>query len=189
MNKKAYFQMRQRESEWVGMSSPRKRKKAKKYLYYQLMLSLIVILFLGAMGIGYAGWNDLLNVEGTVTTGFIEPVFYEPHLSVNGCRGQGEVLMSEQGKKLFVNIYNARPGDVYFLDFKIKNEGTVPVKAETIAVTSGEALDIKLIHEPVSLIEGQGSSEGRIRIKVRQVTEDCNNGFMVQLSFRQIAVL
>jgi hypothetical protein len=170
------------------MVRPGRRKKAKKYLYYQLLLSVAIILFLGAMGIGYACWNDFLYVEGTVTTGFIEPVFYEPRLSVNGCQGRGEVLMSEQGKKLYVDIQNARHGDVFFLDFKIKNEGTVPVKAETLVVTSGKALDIKLIHEPDSIIEGQDMSQGQIRIKVRKVAEDSDNAFMVQLSFHQITV-
>jgi len=167
------------------MTKPRKRKRAKKYLYYQLLLSIALIIFLGTTGIGYAAWNNMLKIEGTVFTGYIEPVFCEPELSKNGAKGNGSVIMSENGKKLIVNILNAYPGDVYFLDFKIKNEGTIPVKAETLVMTSGEELEVKLIHEPVSIIEGQGMSDGRIRIKVCQVSEDVFSAFLVGLSFRQ----
>jgi hypothetical protein len=171
------------------MLNPRRRKKAKKYLYYQLMLSLVVILFLGSIGIGYAGWNDFLSIEGTVSTGYIEPVFCEPELSMDGCKGWGQVLTFQQGKRLYVDIMDAQHGDVYFLDFKVKNEGTVPIETESLVLCSGDGLDITFIQEPESIIAGQNFSQGKIKIKVLKVTEDCTNGIMVQLSFRQLAVL
>jgi len=170
------------------MLNPRRRKKARKYLYYQLMLSMVIILFLGSVGIGYAGWNDLLSVEGTVSTGYIAPVFSEPQLSANGCKGWGQVFSFQQDKRLHVDIIDAQHGDVYFLEFMVKNEGTVPVETESLVLCSGDALDIKFIHEPDSIIEGQEFSRGKIRIKVLKVMEDCTNAFMVQLSFRQMVL-
>lgn len=150
------------------------------------MLSLVVILFLGSVGVGYAGWYDLLSVDGTVSTGFIEPVFCESQLSAKGCKGWGEVHTFQQGKRLYVDIIDAQYGDVYFLDFKVKNEGSVPVETESLVITSGDGLEIEFIHEPESIIAGEDFSQGSIRIKVLKVTKDCTNGFMVQLYFRQM---
>lgn len=153
------------------------------------MISLVVILFLGTIGLGYAAWNDMLNVEGTVLTGYIEPVFSEPHLSLKEGHGQGQVLLSGRGERLLVYIKDAHPGDVYYLDFKVINEGTIPVKAEALVVTSGDALDIELFDEQISMIEGQNVKDGGIRIKVQQTAEDGDCAFMVRLTFCQSAVL
>jgi len=171
------------------MLNPRRRKKARRYLYYQILLSLVVILFLGSVGVGYTAWNDLLSIEGTVSTGYIEPVFCDVELCSNGCKGSGQVYLFQQGKRLYVDIIDAEHGDVYFLNFKVKNEGTVPVETESLVLCSGDALDIKFIHEPESIIDGQDFTEGTIRIKVLKVKEDCTNAFMAQLFFRQITVL
>ena len=91
--------------------------------------------------------------------------------------------MFQQGKRLYVDIIDAEHGDVYFLNFKVKNEGTVPVETKSLVLCSGDALDIKFIHEPESIIDGQDFTEGTIRIKVLKVKEDCTNAFMAQLFF------
>lgn len=164
-------------------------RELKKYRYYNFILSLIFVFSLGTLGIGYAAWNDILYLNGTMTTGYIRPVFTDVQLILNSGKGCGNAIVSEDGTKLLVSIDDAQPGDVYFLRFQVENRGTVPVKANTITATAGEALEIKMIHEPAGIIERQSSTRGEIRIKVRSVSDDCTNTFIVQLPFSQVAAL
>ena len=77
------------------MLNPR-RRKARRYLYYQILL-LSCYFVLGSVGVGYAVWNDLLSIEGTVSTGYIEPVFCDVELCSNGCKGSAVYLFQQGG--------------------------------------------------------------------------------------------
>jgi len=51
--------------------------KKKKIKHTQKYMSLIImcVVALGIAGVGYAYWNDLLNINTSIETGFIEPYF------------------------------------------------------------------------------------------------------------------
>lgn len=164
-------------------------KGFKKYYYYNFILSLIFICSLGSLGIGYAAWNDSVYMNGTLATGYIKPVFTEAKLLLNSGKSCGGVVVSEKGTKLCVNIPDARPGDIYFLRFQVGNKGTVPVKANQVTVTSGEALDIQITRELAGLIDRQSTTQGEIRIRVCPVQVDCVSSFTVQLPFGQVTAL
>ncbi|MGI6318757.1 MAG: SipW-dependent-type signal peptide-containing protein [Dethiobacteria bacterium] len=109
-------------------------------------IALILVLALGLIGGAYAAWTDVLNVAGTVATGDIDVVFTEALSNDAGNTGDPgqpegkdvastEVEVIEGGKALKVTIDNAYPGYVSRVDYKVTNNGSVPVKLQDKTVT------------------------------------------------------
>lgn len=109
-------------------------------------IALILVLALGLIGGAYAAWTDVLNVAGTVATGDINVVFTEAVSNDAGDTGDPgqpegkdvastEVDIINEGKALKVTVNNAYPGYVSRVDYKVKNNGSVPVKLQNKTVT------------------------------------------------------
>lgn len=186
----------------MPFSHRRGRGKAQKEHF--LLLSMLFIFSLGAIGIGFAAWEDTLNLDSTLTTGYIEPVFIEAWFSENGAgqgqgnengygpgKGTGLVNVADEGKSLTVELDDAQHGDVYFLNFTIKNNGSLPVEIEATTVTAGQALEVDMLHKPEKILEGQAQTEGgmKIRVNAPHLTEDYGGSFIVVLDYRQAGLL
>lgn len=162
----------------MPFSHRRGRGKARKEHF--LLFSMLFIFSLGAIGIGFAAWEDTLNLDSTLTTGYIEPVFIEAWFSENGAgqgqgnengygpgKGTGLVNVADGGKSLTVKLDDAQNGDIYFLKFVIKNKGSLPVEIEATTVAAGQPLDVAMTgKKPQKTLKGQEQTEGCVKIKV-----------------------
>ena len=57
-----------------------RRKRRSKHSLRYLLMSILAVLSLGAIGIGFAAWDDTLTINGTLTTGNINR-FHKASLS------------------------------------------------------------------------------------------------------------
>lgn len=107
-------------------------------------ISLMLILVLGLLGVGYAAWTDALTVEGTVDTGTLK-------VNVSGSgSGNGnyevveDVSYDSQGNTVTFEISNLYPregddGEDYaWVSITVKNDGTIPAKVTGITVSSND---------------------------------------------------
>lgn len=93
------------------------------------LISLVLVLAMGIMGVGYAMWSDSLYLDGTVHTGDIglewsqgDPFDTEPadkDVSWGECYIDGETL--------YITIYNAYPSIDYIFPIDLHGLGSVPV--------------------------------------------------------------
>lgn len=94
------------------------------------LIGLIMILALGAMGIGYAAWQQTLVINGTVETGNYDIIFnHAENVPAQDDPGVATVTVSPiagDGHSFDIDISNAYPGYTAQIDFGIINEGTVP---------------------------------------------------------------
>ena len=122
-------------------------------------IALILVLTLGLVGGAYASWTDALHVEGTVATGDIDVVFtdavsndpgetFDPACPEGDAKhvGATEVFLSDNGKTMTVTIDNAYPGYVSEIEYKVTNNGSVPVKLQSkeFNVVSGDPAGLEI---------------------------------------------
>lgn len=166
------------------------RKKGKIRKEKLLLLSILSILCIGALGVGFAVWQESLVLVGTISTGNIDPVFLDASLQ-NSSKEVGSIVFSEDRKSMLINVeYNKNDSSVYFLYFTIKNEGALPIEIEDIEMTSGEALDLSMQDNPKSILDMQEKTEGRLKIQVDhnklEEVKQCN--FIVKLHYHQAGI-
>lgn len=160
-------------------------------------IALILVLALGLIGGAYAAWTDALQVSGTVATGDIDVVFIDAESNDAGNTGDPgqpegkdvastEVEIINEGKALKVTVNNAYPGYVSRVDYKVKNNGSVPVILQNKTVTyanaaSEAALEVEngcLYCWLTDLIENSdlSSFEKRLLLEVVELLFDCTCG-------------
>lgn len=92
------------------------------------VLSIALLLSLCVMGIGYAGWMDTADINGTMQTGYIEVV-----LSPGACSPNNISCSVGAPHTLQITLTEAEP-DTYTCGFTITNTGTLPVKIQSIDI-------------------------------------------------------
>jgi len=99
------------------------------------LLSMVLVLLLAAVGVGYAKWSKELQIEGNIYTGEVIVGFDNVRcVEVPEVEGKdvGYCDVSGEGDSFKVELFNAYPCygvDVYY---DINNLGTIPVKIEAI---------------------------------------------------------
>ena len=91
------------------------------------VLAIALMVALGALGIGYAAWTDVVNINAMVNMGATSTV-------LNCGSGNGTVSCSVDGTipmRLNLDVY-ATAGGVYTRGFTIQNTGDIPVKIKSI---------------------------------------------------------
>jgi hypothetical protein len=105
------------------------------------IVCLVLLVALAFTGISYAAWLDKVNVLGTVNTGT-----RSAELSVTGCQPADDMdyVLSDyyvaeppSPDRIEVIILNPEANGDYYCDFLIVNDGTIPVKIETIEIDYG----------------------------------------------------
>ena len=128
-----------------------RRRKRRKVSGKMAVLYISMIISLGAMGVGYAAWNDGLKVNMNITTGNIDAwhVIEEEVFRVD----DGELIftLSEDKRTLIID------GEVYptfnmNIPIEIKDKGTVPSKIINIARNESDEIS-----------ELQSKKESRVR--------------------------
>jgi len=125
------------------------------------LLFLVLTLVLGSMGVGYAMWDKTLDIGGTVETGEVDAIFtkamsndppgdtsldpkeagewtLDGTLTWTGARWDkdvGSLEVTGAGiQTLTVTLDNGYPGYYPSVGFTIDNQGTIPVKIESIQI-------------------------------------------------------
>jgi hypothetical protein len=100
------------------------------------LIILVVIMALGALGVGYAAWNGTILANATVTTGYASAAFdgsYNQSLTY----GNSTVVTTAggNGSYLTITVTNAYPGQVFAgIPFVVWNNGTVPMKIKDVTL-------------------------------------------------------
>ncbi len=151
-----------------------------KKLGFLLFFSFIA---LSALGVGYAGWSNSLNVTGTITPGiFAVTIGVEP----DGLVSSVEYATIQEGAStstnLIVNIDNAAAGNVFTVHYLVLNDGSIPanvtfdVPVVTANGTGATASDITVNTPPApTLLEGATSISGELTIEVNDSTPMTGN--------------
>jgi hypothetical protein len=174
-----------------------RRKKLLGLSRYSI-LGIALIFFLGFMGLGFAFWNDSITLNSTLNTGYIEPVFTAATLSSGEEEGAedsgqafaesiGEVEISEDGKTLSVEFDEADPNGLYYLDFTIKNNGSLPVELNDLRIKPGKYLEVDIQDQPKERLDKDEETEGQAMIQVDApgIEEDYSDSFTVKLDYHQ----
>jgi hypothetical protein len=104
------------------------------------ILSLVLVLLLAAVGVGYAKWSAELEIDGVIETGEVEVGFCYVECNDTGIdpgydKDVGKcsaILLGEPADTIEIVMSNAYP--CYGVDFiyDVNNLGTIPVKIESI---------------------------------------------------------
>ncbi|MEM2536220.1 MAG: hypothetical protein QW435_04400, partial [Candidatus Hadarchaeales archaeon] len=88
-----------------------------------------LIVALAMTGVAFAHWTDTLYINGTVNTGkldvSIENVICWDNENVG--KDYSGITCGVEGDTLKITVTNAYPCIGYYCEFKVKNEGTIPV--------------------------------------------------------------
>lgn len=113
------------------------------------LLSMVLVLLLAAVGVGYAKWSKELQIEGLIQTGEVAVGFcwaecIEWPEAEGKDVGSCETFYEEGGQVLEVQMFNTYPCYGVDVDYDINNLGTIPVKVEAIELVrvSVDGLDI-----------------------------------------------
>ena len=122
-----------------------------------LVLSLVLVLCLVVVGVAYAQWTERLSVEGSVYTGNIDTVWTRgPCIDNEGTLDVAfvECSFSEDRKTMYIDITNAYPGYEATCNPRLHNQGSVPVRIDTVVCSdpgitvSGDAFTLNTVIEP-----------------------------------------
>ncbi len=148
----------------------------------------MVTLLFALMGLGYAAWQDSLNIEGTVGTGNIDVAFTDCRLLTESDRSvtSATTKVSCTSKCLYIDIKDAYPGYNVWLEYEIVNNGSIPVKYEIGPCVQDER-KISVVHKPleVKVLDGGEGVIGKMQVNVRDVAWDSEYDFSLRLDFKQ----
>jgi hypothetical protein len=123
------------------------------------LISLVLVLALGGLGVGYAHWSDQLFIETEVVSGSVTVAWVDeaPTITDNEPDGKdsawGEMTFDEAvtdakggciittvggtplgtWKRIYLNIYDAYPCyEIYFTNIRFANIGSIPIYIESV---------------------------------------------------------
>ena len=89
-------------------------------------ICLVLLVALGLMGVGYAAWSEVLNINATVEIGTWGGSLSDPSPT------SGTIVLSTSPNVLTVTITSAEANTTYTGSFNVNNTGTVPIKIDSI---------------------------------------------------------
>ncbi len=167
----------------------------------KLIVLVMVVAFI-LMGAGYAAWTDVTEINGTITTGWLDVKFanpsstdslgyIDPEMSYDvGCTKAS--LSGDDGKTLQVEIDNGYPGYNSEVKFDIENKSSIPVKVKDIVITKNFGDELEISFAEIEELKGKeiavGASLKDIHI-VNLITEEAqqnsNYSYSVTITFQQ----
>lgn len=153
------------------------------------ILWMVIIVALGLIVPAAASWQTQTPINVSVSTGNIDPIFTsaeaEPQcLSGNLSEPKITTDIDQDGKQMEISIDDAYPGYTTTIDYKICNQGSIPVryKADTFA---DDGLTVTNDLEEGVLEGNGGEAEGKLHISVGDVKESELYKFDLILDFKQ----
>ena len=90
-------------------------------------ICVVLMVALGLMGVGYAAWSEVLNINATVEIGTWGGSLSDPSPTTSGT-----IVLSTSPNVLTVTITSAEADTTYTGYFNVNNTGTVPIKIDSI---------------------------------------------------------
>ena len=123
-----------------------------------VFLALIVALML--TGVGYGIWSDTINISAIIETGA-----WGSELSP-GTPDAGVSCIID-GNTLHITITDATVGSYSYTNFDIHNTGTVPIKIQSISISSPGEVNTTVSGISVNdVIDGGATSFGTVNMQV-----------------------
>ncbi|HPZ70668.1 MAG TPA: hypothetical protein PLQ33_00545 [Peptococcaceae bacterium] len=93
------------------------------------LLIAVLVCAVMMMGVGYAWWNNVLTVNGTVATGTFDVDFVNTSIQKIGSENYLDISVnSEQDDVIEFTVGNLYPGAEFEVTSGFKNNGSIPVK-------------------------------------------------------------
>jgi len=150
------------------------RRKAYRSIWQILWIALV--LSISSAGVSMAWWQDGTQTKGIVKTGHIKPVF------TNVNRGQVYSMDSPcsvipeimpDGRTILLTVDNPYPNYTVQLDYKITNQGNIPVRyvLDTPTYENDGSIFVEVVNQfpkyPSDVVlEGGKSAEGTLTLSV-----------------------
>lgn len=158
---------------------------------------MILVLALGALGVGYAYWSDVLTINGNVATGSFNNNLVAVSASDSDGSGVGSVgtctAVANGDKAVTVTIGNGYPTFVGTVNLRIDNTGSIPSRIKNLTYPAlvdldGDSVnDISVSLSPASIAEGTtvsagGSKSGTLTVTVLDdATQSASGSFTVSM--------
>jgi hypothetical protein len=94
------------------------------------LLAIAMIMALGTVGITYSGWIDTININGTVHTGTMDP-----YLKCGLCSPNIRCYCAHSSPETLQISVDAAPAGNWYCDFTFTNDGSLPVKINSFAIS------------------------------------------------------
>lgn len=164
-----------------------KRRKTKG-IGNRTCIYITMIVFLHLIGVSYAAWlwRDHVAVSTSISTGKIEPYFYNEENSeyklVGNDKGELHVEIKDQKITITGEIQVGYNENLFFY---IKNRGNIPIKLKNRS-PNPNPLILQEIVEPVGIIkeDNQNTAQGKIHIQAKKTGF---YHFIYELTFQQWA--
>jgi hypothetical protein len=128
------------------------------------ILSVALLMAVGFTGVGVSYWSETLDMSATVETGT-----YGSELSPGTPEPEANVSCIIDGNTLNITITDATVGWYYYRNFDIHNNGTVPIKIESISISAPSEVTATVSDVHVDdVIEGGGTSFGTVNMEVTE---------------------
>ncbi len=113
------------------------------------LLIAVLVCAVMMMGVGYAWWNNVLTVNGTVKTGTFDVDFVNTSIQKIGSENYLDISVnSEQDDVIEFTVGNLYPGAEFKVTSGFKNNGSIPVKlgeAKITGINSDECANAILV--------------------------------------------
>lgn len=172
---------------FTGAGGNVKGKKSKFHkCHYVSLICISFTVFFSVLGVAYAAWTEGLSVKGTVTTGYIDPVFSECEvIKENSESNLADSIIENGGKTLRLFISNAYPGYAVTFQYAVKNRGSIPVECSPVIKNDNPGITVTL-DKPAGVVGGfDDSKTGLVTLSVDTVEENTEYFFTTELIFQQ----
>lgn len=132
------------------------RRKRKMGFGIKIMLVTCIVV-LNALGISYAYWSDLMQIQAKVSTGNMNVIFLD-ETSFEKEKGEGTISvdLSEDKTEMYLSGTISTDYDV-ILNYGILNNGSVPIKLGVPEITTSKGLKLVVNHSK-DILEAHESS-------------------------------
>jgi hypothetical protein len=107
---------------------------SKKSLH--ISLAFILLIALATLGLVYGAWTDSLEINGSVQTGSLNVELQVPGFDPDQSGGCSYSL-ADNNHTINIISTNATPGMVCWTQLEVLNNGTVPVKIDSLNIVEG----------------------------------------------------
>ncbi len=153
-----------------------------------------VILSTGLIGVSYAYYTNHSSILQRVTTGDIDVVFSDIWLVPDDAQDPActvEAVITGSGKTLSIDVANAYPGFIAYINFEIMNKGSVPVGFTLSPVYAGADMPFEiLVSGALDYIKRDGGKAyGQITLRAEDSPAESNGcHHNTELIFQQAVV-
>lgn len=142
-----------------------------------------------AMGFSQAAFTDQLELKGSVATGDISPKLANQQVRGTSDNTGKATITNNADEAFILSIIGAHPGDTFYLNYTVLNEGTIPVQiADVFLNYDGSVLNVSENNVPENVLKKGDALSGSLIIIINDDVEemtDYKNCLRLELLFKQ----